>query len=127
VRVGPVASLNAVQGRRHALLPIATASFFNRISRIPVVLRPGSERTVAELADTERINRSYVCRVLQLTLRAPDIVERILDGRPTAGLAQLMKPFPVEWERQRQNSAARNYKAMQVETDSWRLRVVLPV
>ena len=27
--------------------------------------------------------------------------ERILDGRPTAGLAQLLKPFPVEWERQR--------------------------
>jgi hypothetical protein len=43
-----------------------------------------------------------VCRVLRLTLLAPDIVERILDGRPTAGLAQFLKPFPVEWERQRQ-------------------------
>ena len=57
--------------------------------------------TLAELANAERISRSYVCRVLRLTLLAPDIVERILDGRPTAGLAQLMKPFPVEWERQR--------------------------
>ena len=50
----------------------------------------------------ERISRSYVCRVLRLTLLAPDIVERILDGRPTAGLAQFLKPFPVEWERQRE-------------------------
>jgi hypothetical protein len=50
----------------------------------------------AELADAERISRSYVCRVLRLTLLAPDIVERILDGRPTAGLAQFLKPFPVE-------------------------------
>ena len=58
--------------------------------------------TLAELADAERISRSYVCRVLRLTLLAPDIVERILDGRPTAGLAQLLKPFPVEWERQRE-------------------------
>ena len=45
--------------------------------------------TLAELADAERISRSYVCRVLRLTLLAPDIVERILDGPPTAGLAQL--------------------------------------
>jgi hypothetical protein len=56
---------------------------------------------IAELADAERISRSYVCRVLRLTLLAPDIVEQILDGRPTAGLAQFLKPFPVEWESQR--------------------------
>ena len=52
--------------------------------------------TLAELADAERISRSYVSRVLRLTLLAPEIVERILDGRPTAGLAQFLKPFPVE-------------------------------
>jgi hypothetical protein len=56
--------------------------------------------TLAELADAERISRAYVCRVLRLTLLAPDIVERILDGRPTAGLAQLLKSFPTEWVRQ---------------------------
>ena len=39
--------------------------------------------------------------ILRLTLLAPDIVERILDGRPTVGLPQLLKPFPVEWEKQR--------------------------
>ena len=58
--------------------------------------------TLAELADAERISRSYVCRVLRLTLLAPDMVERIFDGRPTAGLARLLQPFPVEWERQRE-------------------------
>jgi hypothetical protein len=61
----------------------------------------GEYTTLAELADTEGIRRSYVCRVLRLTLLAPVIVERILDGRPTAGLAQFQQPFPVEWERQR--------------------------
>jgi hypothetical protein len=55
------------------------------------------------MADAERISRSYVSRILRLTLLAPDIVERILDGRSTPGFAQLMKPFPVEWERQRQD------------------------
>ena len=57
--------------------------------------------TLADLADTEGVSRSYVCRVLHLTLLAPDIVERILDGRPTAGLAHFLKPFPIEWGKQR--------------------------
>jgi hypothetical protein len=65
------------------------------------LLEDGQFGTLADLADAERISRSYVCRVLRLTLLAPDIVERILDGRPTAGLAQFLKPFPVEWDRQR--------------------------
>jgi hypothetical protein len=36
--------------------------------------------TLTELSAAERISRSYICRVLRLTLLAPDIVERILDG-----------------------------------------------
>jgi hypothetical protein len=65
------------------------------------MLESGEYGTLAEMADAERISRSYVSRILRLTLLAPDIVERILDGRPTAGLSQLLKPFPVEWEEQR--------------------------
>ena len=65
------------------------------------MLDDGAYGTLAELADAEQISRSYVSRVLRLTLLAPDIVERILDGRPTAGLAQFLKPFPVEWEQHR--------------------------
>jgi hypothetical protein len=66
------------------------------------LLEAGRFGTLAELAYAERISRSYVCRVLRLTLLAADIVERILDGRPTAGLAQLLRPFPLEWETQRE-------------------------
>ena len=66
------------------------------------MLEEGRFGTLAELADAERISRSYVCRVLRLTLLAPDIVERIVDGLPTVGLPRLMQPFPVEWERQRE-------------------------
>jgi hypothetical protein len=36
--------------------------------------------TLGELADAECINRSYVSRVLRLTLLAPEIVERTLAG-----------------------------------------------
>jgi hypothetical protein len=71
-----------------------------RAHRWQRLLEEGRFATLAELAAAERISRSYVCRVLRLTLLAPDIVERILDGRPTAGLAEFFKPFPAEWERQ---------------------------
>ena len=60
-------------------------------------------RTVDEIAEAEKINPSYVSRVLRLTLLAPDVVEAILDGRQPAEmtLAVLMRPFAVGWERQR--------------------------
>ncbi|MET4702214.1 hypothetical protein ABIE65_005269 [Constrictibacter sp. MBR-5] len=58
--------------------------------------------TIGEIAAAERINPSYASRVLRLTLLAPDIVEAILDGRQGAELTldRLLRPFPVEWERQ---------------------------
>jgi hypothetical protein len=65
------------------------------------VLESGEYGTLAELADAERISRSYVCRVLRLTLLAPEIVEQILDGRSTAELARVLEPFPATWEQQR--------------------------
>ena len=66
------------------------------------VLESGEHGTLAELSAAEQISRSYICRVLRLTLLAPDIVERVMDGRSTAGLAEFLKPFPVGWEMQRQ-------------------------
>ena len=58
--------------------------------------------TIAELARAERINPSYVSRVLRLTLLAPDIVEAVLDGRQPEDvtLATAMAGVPVVWEQQ---------------------------
>lgn len=67
------------------------------------MLESGEFATVQDLANAEKINSSYLARVLRLTLLAPDIVEEILDGRQPAGLQleDLLAPFPVEWERQK--------------------------
>ncbi len=65
-----------------------------RAHRWQRMLESGEYGTLAELADAERISRSYVCRVLRLTLLAPDIVERILDGRPTRRLATAPEAVP---------------------------------
>jgi len=66
------------------------------------MLETGRYGTIDELAAAEKINSSYVSRLLRLTLLAPDIVEAILDGRQPEGitLPGLMAPFPVEWGQQ---------------------------
>jgi hypothetical protein len=67
------------------------------------MLESGEFATIAELAEREGIAPSYMTRVLRLTLLAPDIVEAILDGKQEPGvtLAQVLEPFPVEWDQQR--------------------------
>src|SRR6266446_4177156 len=67
------------------------------------MLENGTHATIAEIAAAEKINETYVGRVLRLTLLAPDIVKAILGGRQPAQmtLAVLKPPFPVEWSEQR--------------------------
>ena len=67
------------------------------------MLESGECGSITELAAAERIDRSYLCRVLRLTLLAPELVETIVDGRQPerATLPALMEGFPVEWARQR--------------------------
>jgi hypothetical protein len=66
------------------------------------MLENGTHATIAEVAAAEKINASYVGRVLRLTLLAPDIVEAILGGRQPADLQleNLLRCFPVGWREQ---------------------------
>jgi hypothetical protein len=68
------------------------------------MMEMGRYGTIDELAAAEKINSSYVSRVLRLTLLAPEIVDAILDGRQPDGmtLPVLMELFPVEWTEQLQ-------------------------
>lgn len=68
------------------------------------LIETGIYPTIQEIADAEKINASYVGRVLRLALLAPDIIEAILDGRLDHDLTidELLKPFPVDWREQRQ-------------------------
>ena len=67
------------------------------------MLENGTHATIAEIAAAEKINESYVGRILRLTLLAPDIIEAILNGQQPLEmtLTVLMRPFPVDWEQQR--------------------------
>ena len=74
-----------------------------RAHRWKRLLETGEFTSVTELAAAEKINLSYLGRVLRLTLLAPDIIEAILEGRQPAELQleDLLRPLPVEWSAQR--------------------------
>ena len=60
-------------------------------------------RSAAKIAEAEGVTRSFVNRMMRLTLLAPDIVEAVLDGRQpkTMELEEVTRAMPSEWEAQR--------------------------
>ena len=90
----------------HARRPNAREALA-RAFRYQRLLDEGRYASISEMAVAERIERGYLGSLLRLTLLAPDIVEAILDGRqPDLALPALLKPFPDDWERQRDRGSA---------------------
>ena len=75
-----------------------------RAHRWKRLLDDSTHPSAGELAEAEGLTRSFVNRLLRLTLLAPDIIEAILDGRQPKGtqLDDLTKPLSSAWEEQRQ-------------------------
>ena len=68
-----------------------------------LILEEGICRSAEEVAESEKVTRSFVNRLLRLTLLAPDIQEAILEGRQPKAmqLEELTDAIPSEWEKQR--------------------------
>ena len=71
-----------------------------RAFRWQKMLENGEYTTITELSEAEKINHSYLSRVLRLTLLAPDIVDMILNGNQSLTLKDVMCPFPLAWDQQ---------------------------
>jgi hypothetical protein len=67
-------------------------------------LEEGRARSIQELALLEKLDPSYLSKVLRLTLLAPDIVVLILAGKQPDVMTwkRLSRPFPMEWAEQRE-------------------------
>ena len=66
------------------------------------MLESGEYDSMTDLAKAENINLSYLCRVLRLTLLAPEIVEALLNGRHNQlQLYDLLQPISLVWCEQR--------------------------
>ena len=66
------------------------------------MIESGDYDSITELAKAEKVNQSYACRLLRLTLLGPEVVTAILNGglSPAPTVNELMKPFPVIWAEQ---------------------------
>jgi hypothetical protein len=80
-----------------------------RASRWKRMLESGEFATIGDLAEREKVAGSYLIRILQLSLLAPDLVEAILLGYHDADvtLEALRQPVPLDWEEQRGKLALR--------------------
>ena len=74
-----------------------------RAHRWKSLLENGRFQSLEELARAVKLDRSYVGRILRLTLLAPDIIMAILDGKEPSGLSlgKLTKTLPLDWVEQR--------------------------
>ena len=90
--------LTEVQPRRENALVKALAKAY----RWRLQIENGDYASIAELAKAQRVNESYACRLLRLTLLAPEIVVEILNGRQRLSLTlkDLTKPFSLRWDQQ---------------------------
>lgn len=69
-----------------------------RAFRWQKMLETGRYATITEIAKAEKINPSYVSRILRLTLLNPKLVESIVSGKShSPSLDDLMKPLPILW------------------------------
>lgn len=73
-----------------------------RAFRYQRLLDEGRYASISEMAAAERIERGYLGTLLRLTLLAPRVVERLLEGDAALDvtLPDLLQPFPVIWEQQ---------------------------
>ncbi len=73
-----------------------------RAHRWKRMLEDGMYRSAAEIAEAEGVTRSFVTRLLRMTLLAPDIQEAIIDGCQPKGLQieDLTRLMPNAWDEQ---------------------------
>ena len=100
-------------GRRVMVMPEGTeperpqvdntlAKALARAFRWKKMLESGKFNTINDVAVREKIQPSYLTRILRLTLLAPEFVEEIVEGRqgPGVTLTALMERVPEEWSKQ---------------------------
>lgn len=88
--------------RREATIDNTMIKVIARGFRWQRLLYGGTYATIEDLAAAEKINPSYVSRILRLAYLSPVVVQAILDGKHPAWLTMrhLLEPFPADWKQQ---------------------------
>jgi hypothetical protein len=74
-----------------------------RAHRWKRMLEDGTCRSARDIGEAEKVDPSFVNRLIRLTLLAPDNQEAILDGQQPKGmqLEEMTRVMPSEWGEQR--------------------------
>jgi hypothetical protein len=90
--------------RRGATIDNSMVKLIVRGFRWQRMLYEGKFTSIEDLSAAEKINPSYVSRVLRLAFLSPKIVQAILDGKQPAWLTmkELLKPSTADWSEQEQ-------------------------
>lgn len=88
--------------RREATIDNTMIKVIARGFRWQRLLYDGTYATIEDLAAAEKINPSYVSRILRLAYLSPVVVQAILDGKHPAWLTMrhLLEPFSTDWKQQ---------------------------
>jgi hypothetical protein len=88
--------------RREATIDNTMIKVIARGFRWQQLLYDGTYTSIEDLAAAEKINPSYVSRILRLAYLSPIVVQAILDGKHPAWLTMrhLLKPLPSDWAEQ---------------------------
>lgn len=103
VAAGPVsAKANEVKTDETILKALGRAHRWKRM------LESGEVASIGDLAVAEKINHSYIRRILRLTLLSPEITGKILDGKQPRNLQlQYLESTPIDWSRQNERFLAK--------------------
>lgn len=103
-----VAPQGIVVGTHDAREPTALQVALVRGHRWLRQIESGAATNLADIAKREKVDRSYVSRMVNLTTLAPDIVAAILDETlpENVSLFDLAIDTPLAWEGQRERISA---------------------
>jgi hypothetical protein len=88
----------------HTVEDTAIIQALARAFRWRKLIETGIHSTVRDIANAEKINSSYVSRILRLSLLSPDAIGAIVESPSSFPLDLAMKPFAVEWAARRGSS-----------------------
>ena len=88
--------------RRGATIDNSMVKLLVRGFRWQRMLYEGKFTSIKDLSAAEKINPSYVSRVLRLAFLSPKVVQAIMDGKQPAWLTMkdLLRPHPNDWSEQ---------------------------
>ena len=96
--------------RREATIDNTMIKVIARGFRWQRLLYDGTYATIEDLSAAEKINPSYVSRILRVAYLSPVVVQAILDGKHPAWLTMrhLLEPFPTDWKQQEKKFLAQS-------------------